>query len=236
MPDVTKEKLTAEEIRRQKKLSEQMGNIEFQMDMAPYTNYTSSPDPEKVTYRGVPSGVPELTLSGFVGQGTGKEMRRGRVRGQDISIMDSPEGSPTAVGASATGPTWTHEQRHVDNPEMSEAKNRLMDGAVALNEQDWKEAVRFWRDEHRRNGRKLTLAEAEAQLLESLQSDANYNKRGVQGEHFGKEFAAGGTNPPTDMDWSGSGILKKMFLDDEGTYVDDRINRAYWKQKQMQQE
>jgi hypothetical protein len=221
MPDVTKQRWTAEELRKVRKASEEMGDIEFEMGMAPYTNYTGPIDAKNANYVGTPSGIDKLTLAGFVGQGTDDIVRQGRIQGQDIVIKDAPKDSINAVGGNATSATYAHENTHLKNKDMQEADVRLMDGATAQNEQDWEGAIETWQDMLHRQYKKrsFTRSEAERSMLDTLDNGGRFfsNKNNtILDDQFGKEFDAGGHTLPDD---------------DRETYIEKRKNNSFWRRR-----
>jgi hypothetical protein len=164
MPDISKEKLTAEQIRQMKKAQEEFGDIEFQMDIAPYTNYTGPIDPSIARYRGF-EGLPgdtDLTLGGFYvppndpnDPYTEEELKGyvGEVSGVDLKTPTEPN-TINAVHSRATPNIWAHEYRHKEYPGLSEDQNRIIDGSMAMNESDWNSAVRMYRDKFARKGKR----------------------------------------------------------------------------------
>jgi hypothetical protein len=231
-------------------MGEEMGDIEFQMGIAPYTNYTSSIDPSRARYHGVKglSGDIDLTLGGFYAppddenaKYTEEDRRgwKGRVNGIDIKIPAEPD-TINAVHSKATDNIWAHEKRHKDYRGMSEDRNRLADGALAMNKSDWKSAVKFWKDrltrkellkqaKARKNGEKYTAkdiltSEAERDLIDELSSEVG-SSYGIANRLFRNEFDAGGNLPESEETWHSP---------DERDYARMRREQTYWPKRKAE--
>lgn len=139
-----------------------MGDIDFQMSIAPYTNYKGEIDPSVARYHGF---TPEqqrpktgLSLKGFaiaprVG-GVELEPYTYRTRSGEIVEIPKEPNTVNAVDTGATPRTWAHEYRHYERRDGSyEEANRLIDLATSLNEEDWKESLDFLDDQAFRNAR-----------------------------------------------------------------------------------
>jgi hypothetical protein len=251
MADVTKQRMTAEELRKAKRASEQMGDVEFQMEIAPYTNYTGPIDPSLARYRGAKglSGDTNLTLGGFYAPPnnekdpyTEEDLKgyEGRVQGVNVEVPVEPN-TVNAVHNKATPNIWAHEYRHKEKPGMSEDRNRLLDGALAMNESDWKSAVKFWKDKlmrkevlkqakARKNGEKYTAkdilnSEAERDLINELDSDKGASFGATQ-TLFNDEFRnKGGNLPESEETW---------YNPDEFDYERMRREQTYWPKRKAE--
>jgi hypothetical protein len=251
MADIAKEKMTEEERKRQRAMSEQLGDIEFQMEIAPYTNYTGPIDPSVARYRGF-EGLPgdtNLTLGGFYAQPDSEENPyteadlkgyEGSVDGIDVSLPVEPN-TVNAVHNKATPNIWAHEYRHKENPGMSEERNRLADGILAMNERDWKSAVKFWKDKlmskevlkqarARKNGEKyiakeIPTSEVERDLINKLDSDSGASF-GLAQSIFNNEFKnKGGNLPESEENW---------YAPDEHDYQWMRREQTYWPKRKAE--
>jgi len=232
MPDVTKQRMTAEELRKARKASEEMGDIEFQMDIAPYFDYKAEIDPSIARYRGF-KGLPgdvELTLGGFYALPNTEDSpysendlrpRTGRVNGLDIEIPTEP-GTVNAVHSNATPNIWAHEYRHqMGEDGNGESFNRLADAVVAQNEGDWESAVSMWQDMLARKGRDVMPSEAQEDLLERLQFNQNVTPRGV----YKNDYDRGARGTESGPDW---------WKRESANYEDERIARSLWKRKEQE--
>ena len=229
MPDVSKEKLTADEIRRQKAMSEQMGDIEFQMDIAPYFDYKGPIDPAIARYQGIKglSGDVDLTLGGFYVKPNEAydedELAPYKGRADGISFEVPKEiGTINAVHSKATPNMWAHEYGHQLRG-SGEEYQRLADAATAQNERDWESSVKMWRDFLLRRGREVTPSEAQEDLIERL----NFNLAVTPRKIYEQDYARGARGP---MDTRSPGGLKR----DSADYEEDRIEKALWKKKEQE--
>jgi len=151
----------------------QMGDIDFQMALAPYFNYKGAIDPSIARYHGLTpeqSRGKELTLKGFsVGeQGGGKPFT---YEAADGSLVSIPKEASTvnAIDRGATANTWAHEYRHQEGTDTrSEKGNRVIDLATAMTKKDWSKALNFLKDDvyrdvrrRQRSGTKEELRTAE---------------------------------------------------------------------------
>jgi hypothetical protein len=229
MPDISKQKMTAEELRKARVASEQMGDIEFQMEIAPYFDYAADIDPSKARYRGI-EGLPgdvELTLGGFaVSEEDPNEPfspsdlkpYQGRVKGVEFEVPVEP-GTVNAVHSKATPNIWAHEYRHqMKEDGNGETFNRLADAAVAQNEDDWDAAVTMWRDQLRRRGKEPSMSEAERDLIKRLETNSMVTPRGV----YGADYDRGARNPAAE------GLV---MHGEKGEYTQDRIKKSFWKRR-----
>ena len=98
----------------------QMGDIDFQMAIAPYLGYKGEIDPSIARFHGLPQGTPTLPLKGFsVPKDTperlltqGKEVS---TRSGDTYVFPKEAGTVNTIGTGATADTWAHEYRHQTN-------------------------------------------------------------------------------------------------------------------------
>jgi len=94
----------------------QMGDVEFQMSIAPYLDYTGDIDPSVARFHGLPSGTPALSKQGFFvpPQYKGKpytipfELEKPYA---DHVIPVEPL-TVNTIDKGATANTWAHEYRH----------------------------------------------------------------------------------------------------------------------------
>ena len=136
----------------------QMGDIDFQMALAPYSNYKGAIDPSIARYHGL---TPEqskgnhLTLKGFsTGANVGAPYT---YMGADNKLVVIPKEPNTVntIDKGATADTWAHEYRHQENTDgKAEKGNRVIDLATAMNKTDWSKALDFIRDDVLRDTRR----------------------------------------------------------------------------------
>jgi len=98
----------------------QMGDIDFQMAIAPYLGYKGEIDTDIARFHGLPQGTPTLPLKGysvpkdtpqhFLTQGQEVSTRTG-----DTYVFPKEAGTVNTIGAGATAETWAHEYRHQTN-------------------------------------------------------------------------------------------------------------------------
>tara|TARA_R110002072_G_scaffold293366_1_gene462643 strand:- start:400 stop:1194 length:795 start_codon:yes stop_codon:yes gene_type:complete len=130
----------------------QMGDIDFQLAIAPYSNYKGTLDPSLARYHGLTPeqiGRDRLTLKGFsVGE---QESDRPYVfEANDNSLISIPKEANTvnALDRGAIASVWAHEYRHQEGTDAStETANRIIDLATAMNKTDWSKALDFIRDD-----------------------------------------------------------------------------------------
>ena len=226
MPDVTKQRMTAEELRKARIASQQMGDVEFQMDIAPYFDYAGEIDPSIARYHGW-EGPGRLNLGGFnvpedfTDEDIKKAERRYRYEDKDGNIVQIPieRGTVNVVNDQAQPRTWAHEYRHeMGEDGNGEVFNRLADAAVAQNEDDWDSAVDLWQDKinrQRRRGDKVKKSEAERDLIANLRRNANVTPRGV----YAADYERGARRPDTEAGW---------WERDSAEYERERIDKSYW--------
>ncbi len=210
MPDVTKQRMTAEELRKARLASEQMVDIEFQMEIAPYFGYKGEIDPSKARYHGIKglSGEDSLNKKGYRippddpnNPYSEEQLRpqRGSAYGREIVLPMEPDTVNTIHNA-ATPRVWAHEYRHDRKEGISERENRLEDAFAAQNESDWEASVGDWQDqlfrqEIKRVGRKkakrVPLSTAQDSLLDNLEKRTKHSD-------YVEEFNAGATLPKNE--------------------------------------
>jgi len=173
---------TKEQLR---KMSEKMGDMEWQMGVAPYLGYAGPIDPEAARYHALGGTNDEFNMKGFhipsqnIGYLGTPEMAPFKVEadvGGKLQRFEMPKepGTVNVVGATAAKDNiWGHEYRHKQHPLYGEDYNRVADAAFAQNEKDWGSAVKWWRDQMIRMGENVTLSEAERDLIEQLKKNAH---------------------------------------------------------------
>jgi len=246
VPDVTKQRMTVEELRKARKASEEMGDNEFEIGLAPYTNYAGPIDASIARIQ----DSQELNLKGYyVPENLSRQQTmRNRIRLGSEWGLGSEEGTVNAVGVkNANGPIFSHEYRHKEYPEFSERDNRLADGGLATNKEDWDSAVNLWGDKNsRRTGRIYSSEESERSLVYALlvdagidpldskfsvmYPDANFVLRNL---HF-DELKKGATMPRSKK--SGKKSWWELGEDEPDSwvennrydYADKRLRSAYW--------
>ena len=184
MPSPTVEELKrnkqlAAEVRRQ---SEQMADIEFQMEIAPNLGYEGEIDPSIARHH--PLDMTEYSLGGFYvpEDASEREVRRpytSTVDGKRVKIPKE-RGTVNTVGSQADAKTWSHEYRHKQKPGISERTNRLYDGYMAQDKDDWDSAVDLWGDQRnrrRKRGDKMGFGEAEKDLIDNLSDTSGFGGR-----------------------------------------------------------
>ena len=219
-----------------RKQQEQMGDVEFQMDIAPYLGYSGEIDPTIARYHGW-QGPGRLNLGGFKvpddfdpenNPSDAAELRRYRYRGDDGEMVQIPieAGTINAINDQATPQIWAHEYRHKQHPEMSEPHNRLADAVMAQTPADWDNATKLWQDKLRRWDRiDANLADSEADLLDSLEYNQEVTPRGI----YKKQYEQGARPAQQKLD------IMEVLLDSvrrpEMRYRDEMTDNAIWKRK-----
>jgi hypothetical protein len=183
MADVTKQRMTAEELRKAKRASEQMGDVEFQMDVAPYLNYKGPIDPSIARFIGDTGKKTDSGLGGFIGMGNNETFYD---NGKPI-VTDDEKGS--VYYADASPKTIGHEYRHLQNEYGSELTNREYDAYNAQNKGDWDEAVlNYW------DSAGGSIATAEKRLTKAL-IEMDKIKKDPANEYFEKQADMMNDNP-----------------------------------------
>lgn len=211
-----------------RKLQEQMADIEFQMDIAPYFDYKADIDPSIARYRGFRTKADKnLNLGGFYVPPENSEAPysprdlkpfTGMVGGKRVSIPVEP-GTVNAVHNKATPNVWAHEYRHqMGEDGGGERYNRLADAATAQNGADWSDAVMMWRDQLARDGKKVSPSEAERDLLTALKANHAVTPRSV----YEADYSRGARRPDTEPAW---------WQRPSARYEQARIDASYWKRR-----
>jgi hypothetical protein len=173
-------------------MGEEMGDIEFQMDIAPQLNYQGPIDVSRARLRETPRDL-KTDVLGY-NLGTAEEMARrdgspvedhskwmnrgdtqrtkylGTDEGADLPIE---EATVNVVNARNANPgTYSHEYRHAQGM-VNEDQNRKIDAYNATNSQDWKTALEmkmYQMGEKDENGELIpaTKKEAETAMLREL--------------------------------------------------------------------
>jgi hypothetical protein len=220
MADISKEKLTAEQIRQMKKAQEEFGDIEFQMDIAPYNNYQGPIDPAVSRFHGIPGNTSKLTTKGFaipdVDVSKETPFRYTDQAGQE-TIIPIERNTVNTIDAGATPNVWGHEYRHRNKPELTEKENRLQDGFYAQNSSDWSDAIRMYQDKARREKRNVTKERAEKELLRDLEAKGDSIKKDEWIDGARRQNEILGFDMGEFMSWP--------------NYSEERDKELYWKKR-----
>ena len=223
----SKARLMAQQLRAQQ---EQMGDIEFQMDIAPQLGYRGEIDPSIAHVLNEPA----LTTKGYyipdkLSDGQIEELRKQNgYRDKDGNWKSLPvkRGHIYATNAdksSAGDPTtFPHEYRHKQRPDMSETSNRLADAAMATTGRQWDAAVSSWRNWIRASKDKiLKPSEAERDLLEKLMG---WHEGGQAGSAYNlyKEDAERHNLKPLD---------KSFMQNDTEGYAQEQMDKSIWRKR-----
>ena len=133
----------------------QMGDIDFQMAVAPYMGYKGEIDPSVARFHGL---TPEqrsdkgLKLKGFQVKPNlgGRELPPYTYETDSGEVVEIPKEFNTvnAIGDGASPRTWAHEYRHHERTDAkAEVGNRIIDLATSMNKKDWNEALKFIEDD-----------------------------------------------------------------------------------------
>ena len=128
----------------------QMGDIDFQMAVAPYMASGATIDPSIARFHGMtPEQRPEgdLQLKGFsTGEKTGLPYSYIAKNGDIVQIPREPF-TVNTIDSAATPQTWAHEYRHQEGADGgSEIENRLIDLGTSQNKKDWNNALSLLAD------------------------------------------------------------------------------------------
>ena len=203
MPDVTKQVLTADELRKQRKMGEQMGDIEFQMEIAPYSNYTADIDPSIARFHGLKEhGFFEPRGFSAPKGATEEELKNSTIRYIDKSRVKHelvPEaGTVNASGIAAIPRIWNHEYGH-QTEGTDEEDRRILDGFQAQTEDDWDGAIDMWRNwKSAKHNKKMTPSEAERDLIGRIHESSGF---GPVTRSLEREFKRGATLPEDEQKW-----------------------------------
>ena len=130
----------------------QMGDVEFQMAIAPYSNYKGTIDPSIARFHGLTpeqSGGRDLNLKGFSVGERGSDQPF-TFTGADDSLVSIPKESNTVntIDRASVANTWAHEYRHQEGTDSKTEKgNRVLDLATAVTKTDWTKALNFLMDD-----------------------------------------------------------------------------------------
>jgi hypothetical protein len=230
---------TAEALRT---MNEQLGDMEFEMEMAPYNNYTGGTPADKADYEGLYAGAPEYSLKG---QYTHADATPAEIRDNPRTYRDGDNvrrklygkaDTVQALTSNATPNVWQHEFSHRNNPERGEGSNRMADAITAPNKRAWDAAVDM--EENRlnvkRRGKKFdepepyTRGTVEARLLRNVQGQYHHlaGPRHTAADIYQGEMDRGGKVPESMK-------TENWFMDyDKGDEMRDyskmRQKQAYW--------
>jgi hypothetical protein len=140
-------------------MNKQMGDIEFQMGVAPYMPEGSKIDPKKAKVHSLPPEYKDVDFNvkafsvpeGYTGKGY--DLPYGRDK---IEIPVEP-GTVNVIGAKqATNRLWGHEYRHQEDQDAgSEIRNRLVDMMVSQNKKDIDDSIKLLEDDEFRRYKKM---------------------------------------------------------------------------------
>jgi|15BtaG_2_1085339.scaffolds.fasta_scaffold02714_10 hypothetical protein len=120
----------------------QLGDTEFQAELAPYMPEESAIDPSKAALIPLPLEDRErgYGLKGISRKGTNRPLRMDTPGGGEIEI---PGNRVSVLGAINANPqVWSHEYRHQeDSDAFNETNNRILDVFASRTKKDFKEAV-----------------------------------------------------------------------------------------------
>ena len=133
----------------------QMGDIDFQMAVAPYMSYKGEIDPSVARYHGfTPEQRPDkdLTLKGFQVKPNlgGRGLPPFTFETDSGEVVEIPKEFNTVnvIDSGASPRTWAHEYRHHERTDgKAEVGNRIIDLATSMNKKDWNEALEFIEDD-----------------------------------------------------------------------------------------
>lgn len=203
-----------------------MGDVEFQMALAPNLGYVGDIDPSVARYHGLGGADGEYNVKGLyrlplAGGETGR--KRGlKFEGEEIPIDYD---TVNTFGAKAANPvTWSHEYRHRMHPGLTEKGNRLADAANAQNADQWEKTITTWRDQlWREQDTRPSRDAAEKNLLWNL------DRRG-----YGKEKARHSYN--TQYDRGARPSSPSWFGSDKNRYANEQTARSYWLRRRDQRD
>ena len=222
---------TSAELRR---MSEQLGDSEFEMALAPYNNYTGGTPAAKAEYEGLYPGAGTMTLGGqYAPPGmTSAQLDKGE-KGYWNPVTERKEwlrGIPDTVQAVTTGAvpaTWQHEFNHRNNPDRSESRNRFVDAVIAPDKRAWENAVDLQVDLYRRRGNDTPRHEIEKRLLQRVSEEHRLSTpKFTAKEVYEEEIARGGHVPESmrENKWFGEYDDTDKLQD----YSKMRQKQTYW--------
>ena len=114
----------------------QMGDIDFQMAVAPYMGYKGEIDPSIARFHSLPEGATSR-LQGFsvASDSTKPYINVGSAYGSsgDFMLLPSEAGTVNTIGAGATPSTWAHEYNHQYEKERELYKKSMSGGKGSVN-------------------------------------------------------------------------------------------------------
>ena len=223
--------LTAKALRS---MSEQLGDSEFETEIAPYNNYTGGTPVANADYEGLKPGVGKMALFGQYTPAdfTPEQVEANaqpwydRVTGKS-GVLEAKRDIVQGVTAGATPNTWQHEFNHRNNPNRSESGNRRVDGIIAPDKRAWERAVDMKVDLYRRQGSKASRETVERNMLSDIQGQhQNYGPRFTAEDVYNEEIGRGGRVPEAMQtpNW----FMEYSEQDHLNDYAKMRKNQAYW--------
>ena len=235
---------TAQALRR---MNEEMGDIEFEMSMAPYNNYTGGTPADKAKFEGLYPGAGEQTLRG---QYTPPHMTPEKIKKERVRYYDSAAGRSgylygipgkvQGIAGGAVPKVWQHEFNHMNNPNRREGTIREIDAIIAPNKRAWDDAVRMqrdWSNRRRKPENKISLEDAEKRLLNRMQQlHPRHGPWSTAQSLYKNEMERGG-NVPESMrtkNW----FMPYSEMDHLKDYSKMRQKQTYWSKalREMQDE
>ena len=211
-------------------MSEQLGDMEFQTELAPYFDYAAPLDPSIARYHGW-KGPGRLSTGGFnvppdiSDETLAREQRRYRYKNDEGGKTKIPleRGTVNAINAEAQPRTWAHEYRHqMGEDGNNEGSNRKFDAMSAQTDSDWGRTLQLHQDWEYRKGNTMPLGEAQEHLLEIL-----HPRTGSPRHFYGRDYDRGARNPAAP---------ESMMLGEKGEYIEDRTKRSVWFRKMKELE
>ena len=160
----------------------QMGDIDFQMAVAPYMGYKGEIDPSIARFHGFTpeqrSDAAGLNLKGFQVKPnlSGIELPPFTYETDSGEVVEIPKEFNTvnAIDSGASPTTWAHEYRHHERTDgKAEAGNRIIDLATSMNKKDWNEALEFIEDDAFRVARYKVRAASTPE--DKIKANKNWN-------------------------------------------------------------
>ena len=216
-----------------RKNSESMADMEFQMQIAPNLGYRGPIDPSIARYHGVPTSD-SLTTHGFQVPEEGSLGKGYRyAEGGEETIIPKEPGTVNAIGRHGDIPTWSHEYRHAQRPDMSEAKNRILDGYNAQNRDQWDSAVDLWQDwMQRRSEDKVSKEKAEKSLIGRVKVHAD--GRMGEGNREYKEQKAGERSFIPESEVTTRMLLLDLLSLEEDEFEAGRSRSQFWSKRKKE--
>lgn len=245
MPKFSKQQLMAQALRAQgltpeQVASEQMGDIEFQQELAARrgpVGYAMELDPAVANFTAYEDGPEGYTTNALYAlpDGPGKRIGVPTEKGRDWPRDDvlTPPGEIRAFGVKGANPkTWVHEYSHKEHG-TSEGKQREIDAFSARNEDEWDQAMDAYAG-YRGEGWDREKADAHMRSV-FKGKDRRFDRLD---RHAGAEFDKGGRLSQQDKQGLFSKGMDKVFNDPESMrarkdkreyarYADERIPQTY---------